>query len=238
MDKKEFILQTFDTRFFGFPVYKFEPKSISEIQGLTRFIPADAGLVSMRVPIEWSYATTSTVFREIERLVVLERQLRPDEHRELRNNVRICSIADAHACEALAKRCFKHDRYHKDPFIDNNIANATKGQWAFNNVVSRGDCGFVIDIENRVVGFNLCRRENDKALIDLIAVDPQIQGKGYGQALVCAALQHYARECKVIQVGTQRDNHSSLAIYEKTGFHKVQEYVTYHWTLNQWDNRK
>ena len=143
------------------------------------------------------------------------------------------SKLDAQACRALAARCFEKDRYHKDPFIDNEIAAGTKAQWAFNNIMGRGDSGFIVEIQNQIVGFNLCRRIEDTAIIDLIAIEPQLQGQGYGQALVKAALQYYTGKAKKIQVGTQADNFPSLKIYKKNGFHLVSEYLTYHWTANQ-----
>ena len=99
--------------------------------------------------------------------------------------------------------------------------------------MGRGDSGFILEIQNQIVGFNLCRRIKDTAIIDLIAIEPQIQGQGYGQALLKAALNYYTGKAKTIQAGTQVDNSPSLEIYKKNGFHLVAEHLTYHWTSNQ-----
>ncbi|MEC7972802.1 MAG: GNAT family N-acetyltransferase [Pseudomonadota bacterium] len=238
MTKTNFILQNFDTQIFGFPVYNYRPNSLSEIENAAAEIPADAGLVCMRTPKSWSHLMPKTQFRKIECLVVMESKLENNTSNNLPVNVRICSQADAEVCKIIAANCFQHDRYHKDPMIDDQTAAATKAQWAFNNVTERGDASFVIEIENEILGFNLCLRSTTTAIIDLIGVSPTHQGKGFGRKLVKAALNYYTNKAQIIRVGTQSDNHASISLYKSLGFQEVEEYVTYHWTSNQNEDQR
>jgi ribosomal protein S18 acetylase RimI-like enzyme len=114
--------------------------------------------------------------------------------------------------------------------IDNGAADESKRAWARNNLSGRGDAAFIAEFRGQVIGFNLCLRGEDWALIDLIAVAPEAQGLGLGKALVEAAIRHYAGVVPVMRVGTQITNEASMAIYAAKGFTKTNEMVTFHWT--------
>jgi GNAT superfamily N-acetyltransferase len=58
-------------------------------------------------------------------------------------------------------------------------------------------------------------------LLDSIAVDPQVQGRGYGRALIEAGLSEAAATgCgAILSTGTVRN----VSIYAKCGFHRVED---------------
>jgi ribosomal protein S18 acetylase RimI-like enzyme len=223
-------LQPFDTDLFGFSVYRANLEKYSDISELNQSVPKDAGLVSIRIPLEWENAMRHTQFRKIENLVYFERSFEAKEEMALQSSVRLASKYDADACSNIAQSCFSHDRYHTDKYLDNKIADQSKYTWAQNNILRRADTSFVAELENQIVGFISCLREAKTAIIDLIGVSTEAQGKGIGTKLVKAVISHYANSVSTIKVGTQTNNKASIKLYNSTGFKKVDEVITFHWT--------
>ena len=230
MNSLNMTLQAFDTDLFGFSVYRANLEKYSDISELNKSIPKDAGLVSIRIPREWENAMQNTQFRKIENLVYFERSFQAKEEMALHSSARLASKYDADACSNIAQNCFIHDRYHTDKYLDNEIADNSKYAWAQNNILGRGDTSFVAELENQIVGFISCLREAKTAIIDLIGVSTEAQGKGIGTILVKAVISHYANSVSTIKVGTQTNNEASIKLYNSTGFKKVDEAITFHWT--------
>ena len=230
MNSLDMTLQPFDTDLFGFSVYRANLEKYSDISALDESIPKDAGLVSIRVPQEWENAMRNTQFRKIENLVYFERSFQAKEEMALHSSARLASKYDAEACSNIAQNCFIHDRYHTDKYLDNKIADHSKYAWAQNNILGRGDTSFVAELENQIVGFISCLREAKTAIIDLIGVSTEAQGKGIGTILVKAVISHYANSVSTIKEGTQTNNEASIKLYNSTGFKKVDEAITFHWT--------
>jgi ribosomal protein S18 acetylase RimI-like enzyme len=222
--------QPFDSEILGGSVYRAKLEEVVQIPLLEAFIPDDAILVSARVRPDWVNVMAVTSFREIERLVSFERPLTAADGESLPEGIRLGGAGDAEACAEIAGRCFSHDRYHADPMLDDAAADESKRAWARNNLTGRGDASFIAEFRGEVMGFNLCRKGEDWALIDLIAVAPEAQGLGIGKSLVQAAIRHYAGRVPVLRVGTQTTNEASMAIYAANGFTKTEEMVTFHWT--------
>lgn len=76
----------------------------------------------------------------------------------------------------------------------------------------------------RVAGFMLLLETPESIVVDLIAVDPEFQGRGLGRALLAAA----ASRDRIIFAGTQQANFSSCRLYEKNGFLISGEEFVYH----------
>jgi ribosomal protein S18 acetylase RimI-like enzyme len=222
--------QPFDSAILGGPVYRAELDDVAQIPMLEISVPSDAALVSVRIRPDWVNIMETTRFREIERLVSFERPLSATDGGDMPEGVHFGGPDNAEACAEIAGRCFKFDRYHADPMLDNAAADEGKRVWARNNLTGRGDASFIADFRGKIIGFNLCLKSEDWALIDLIAVAPEAQGLGIGKALVEAAIRHYAGRVPVIRVGTQTTNEASMAIYAANGFTKTNEMVTFHWT--------
>ena len=62
--------------------------------------------------------------------------------------------------------------------------------------------------------------------IDLIAVDPDLPGRGIGTSLVTAALRHYGRHGRRVVVGTQAKNVASVNLYLRNGFRLASSQIT------------
>ena len=61
-----------------------------------------------------------------------------------------------------------------------------------------------------------------------IATDPNVQGKGYGRALIEFVMEHYRGRCRQMLVGTG-DSPLTLPVYKKCGFtehHRLKNFFT------------
>lgn len=232
--------RAFETQLLGLPT-----RHVDEIRGLPpgSELPAPlvgallnaleaegARLVTCRRP-ESDRSTLAALqaggFRVVECLLTLARSL---NHGILSKpiGVALASAADADGCGAIGAAAFRYDRFHADCAIDERRASALKSAWARNSVLGRADAVFVTRSGGSVTGFNACLLRGDTAIIDLIGVAPQQQGKGLGRALVAAALAHYSGRARRMLVGTQSCNFGSLALYQGLGFRVESSALSLH----------
>ena len=200
------------------------------LSGASKFLFAQGcRLLTSRRPAgdESIHALQAAGFRLIERLVTLMRPL-PMDRQPLPDGVSVAKAADAEGCAKVAAEAFTFDRFHADPNIEDTAASALKAQWARNSVNGRADCVFVTLDDNVITGFNACLLRGDTAIIDLIGVAPGHQGRGFGRALVAAAIAHYSGKAARMTVGTQDCNVASLSLYNALGFRPSSTAVTLH----------
>lgn len=82
----------------------------------------------------------------------------------------------------------------------------------------------VAEMDGRVIGYQLSTRNSLGVHLARLAVRPDMQGKGLGYALVADLIQQAARRgITHLTVNTQSDNATSLALYERMGFHETGE---------------
>jgi len=187
-------------------------------------------LVSCRIPAAWRFEADALVgagFRPIEELITFRRPIEPVPESDM--PVTLARPDDADACIEIGRTAFVHDRFHADPEIDDADANTLKAAWVRNSLVGRADASLVVSDGNRACGFVLCMRNGEDAVIDLIAVAPGCQGRGYGRALVAGALAHYAGKAATMKVGTQAENRVSVELYRRVGFCVGCTARTFHW---------
>lgn len=181
---------------------------------------------------EAAAALRAAGFRLIEQLVTLDRGVEPPP--AVQRSVVRASPADRAACVDIATAALRQDRYHADPAIDDRIADAIKAAWVSNNLAGRAEMTLVArDEAGCIVGFNQLLRSGSMAVIDLIAVDPSAQQRGYGRALVAAGLSAYGGHADTMRVGTQATNAASLALYRSVGFQEARRESTYHIKLGR-----
>jgi len=219
----EFQTQDFETDLLGVPVGKLIVGDGDNIPPL----PDDAWLVTARVPENSSAipALENIGFRAIETLVTLRHDLVDVDEAP---GVMVAQPDEFDDCLGVANRAFVNDRLHQDPLVPDWVADKVRRQWVLNNLESRGNASFVTHDGDTVTGFNLCLLKDNEAVIDLIAVDTDHQGKGLGRALVNGALAHYQGNANSMLVGTQADNAPSMALYRGCGFAEVQRQITLH----------
>ena len=106
----------------------------------------------------------------------------------------MASPQDSEALKKLAKNLFVHDRWHKDPNIDNKVAQRIKERWIENYFSgNRGDFCIIQKYDDVIKGFLLLVKKSSGFKIDLIGVDPQFQGLGVGRQLI-NEISHHTHE--------------------------------------------
>lgn len=227
--------QPFLSGFLGGCVWRLKDALMAEAAVL-RAHDAGCALMDCRIAetdIDGAFSLERAGFRKVETLVTLERPVSDFPALESGNcKIAIASgNADADACSAIAGKAFRFDRFHEDPFIHNSVASAIKRHWARNDVLERADRVFMALCGDKAAGFNACLISGDVAVIDLIGILPEYQGRGIGKALVGAMHNHYAKQnFTKLRLGTQEHNDGSLAFYRRLGFEAVSRNVTWHWT--------
>lgn len=82
----------------------------------------------------------------------------------------------------------------------------------------------VAEADGQVLGYQISTRNPLGAHLARLAVQPALQGRGIGRALVADLVQQADRHGLYrLTVNTQSDNATSLALYQKTGFHETGE---------------
>jgi GNAT superfamily N-acetyltransferase len=123
----------------------------------------------------------------------------------------------------IARSCFRYSRFHFDPYVPRDTADAVKAEWVRSYMEGRrGDRLFIARADDKPVGFLAALVQYDSAaataVVDLIGVANTHQGRGIGEALVRAFADYYRHRCGQLQIGTQVANIPSLRMSQKCGF--------------------
>ncbi|MBE2893814.1 ribosomal protein S18-alanine N-acetyltransferase [Spirabiliibacterium falconis] len=83
-------------------------------------------------------------------------------------------------------------------------------------------CNLKICMQNRIVGFAICQVVLDEATLFNLAIDPNVQGQGFGQALLSALMDTLrAKGVTTLWLEVRQSNHKAQKLYDKLGFHQV-----------------
>lgn len=144
--------------------------------------------------------------------------------------VRAASADDENDVARIARESFRYTRFHLDPKITDETADAIKEEWARNYFRGkRGDQLLVGLDDGCLAGFILLLESTTEIpVIDLIAVEPASQGRGIASKLINNAVAA-CPAAKTMRVGTQAANIRSVRLYEKLGFRLVDSAYVLHW---------
>lgn len=132
----------------------------------------------------------------------------------------------------IAAKAFRWSRFHLDPRISTELANRIKREWMANYVSgARGSAVYTAEAGGRIAGFLAVIESSHgakAAVIDLLAVAPEFQGRGVGVALVRKFIEDWKDRASELKVGTQAANIRSLRLYENCGFRTAESAFVLH----------
>lgn len=139
--------------------------------------------------------------------------------------IRRAHTNEADAVGLLAEKAFTKSRFQLDPDFPDEVGSVIKREWARNLTIGqRGDECLVAVAGQNILGFlGICKRGSvtPEYVIDLIAVDPDLQREGVGMLLVRHLLNKASRDSRIVSVGTQAANVAAVRFYETLGFRYV-----------------
>lgn len=195
--------------------FAYAKLSTREVAACTRLVRSGFAVVDTAITLEWQRAADLP------------------EWDAGQTSVSCAGPGDAEAVGSIAATCFKVSRFHLDPLFPDSLAGKIKREWSINSCRGlRGAGVYVARIDGRIVGFLavvLAGSEGAQtAVIDLIGVAPDHQGRGIGRGLVAAFIAEWSLLSKRLQVGTQAANIASLRFYEACGFRICQSNFVLH----------
>lgn len=137
---------------------------------------------------------------------------------------------DIEAIAQITATSIRTSHLHADPRLAPDRTRALYGAWARNDVTGRAQHLILARMGSRVVGYVAVLATEGTAIIDLIAVDSEVQGKGIGRALLDEFVAWIGTRNLVATVGTQADN-PALRLYARCGFVASARHFTYHFWL-------
>ncbi len=93
----------------------------------------------------------------------------------------------------------------------------------------------VAEIDGNLAGYQISTATPLGGHLARLAVEPKYQGRGVGHSLLNDLLTQFVRRgARTVTVNTQKDNHASLALYQRAGFELTgEEYPVYQFDLNR-----
>jgi ribosomal protein S18 acetylase RimI-like enzyme len=169
-------------------------------------------------------------FSKIERLVFMSRAVEgPDPEHE----VTAARPEDIETMAAIAASSYSYDRFHAEPLFPGKAADRIHERWCRGSFAGRADAILTVrDAGGVVAGYCTCilprRSGAQPGWIDMIAVRGDSRRAGYGRTLVLGALRFFRNAAAAAAaLSTQGHNRPAFALYEKLGFRKYFEAVTY-----------
>jgi len=164
--------------------------------------------------------------------VNLERKLRPVKSSSV-VEVAEANERDEQVLMEIAKKVFKVDHFHADPYLPKGKCDEVYPKWISSCLKGLVDVVVVTKKGGKPIGFVTCNVERlidgySYGIIDLIGVDKENEGKGIGSLLVSEALKWFSNYTKSVYVGTQAANIPAMRLYEKAGFRQVFSEATMH----------
>lgn len=84
----------------------------------------------------------------------------------------------------------------------------------------KNSCGWLVDLDNKIVGFSTIYKDKEKDQISATYVLPEYQGQGFGKALLQKALE-FLKDSKEVWLEVASYNEKAIAFYNKFNFHIV-----------------
>jgi len=134
----------------------------------------------------------------------------------------------------IAEESFKYSRFFNDRKLPQNRAKNIYIKWTENSFEKENKYFTVAKIDNKIAGFIIFNFNSDIAVIELIAVDKNYQGKKIGKQMLLKLEEFLEdKKVKILKVGTQVNNIEAVGFYSATGFKYVACNSVYHMWRNE-----
>lgn len=115
-------------------------------------------------------------------------------------------------------RVFSQTRFHTDPRIGNERADALWIEYLTHFRLSPERRAFVAEADGRITGAVLASAGRPFNTLDIVAVAPALAGRGVGRALIKEASSWSFATGRGCTVATQHRNTAAIAFYQRNGF--------------------
>lgn len=165
--------------------------------------------------------------------VSLDAAIEPEPAMPVRG-VRQAGPGDRDALAALARISHRNTRFYVDGRFDSARCDELYATWMLKSLEGElADRVLVSDDQGTLEGYVSTRVTDGVGNIGLIAVAPDAQGKGRGQALMRAAFGWFrSGGVTRVNVVTQGRNAAALRFYEQCGFRTASVQLWYHLWLD------
>ena len=145
------------------------------------------------------------------------------------HKIRFHNPKDKNDVIKIASNSFRSNRFSRDPNIEKNYSNKVKEEWVSNFFSgNRGDYLIISENQGKVSGFLLLLKQDNKLVIDLIAVSEEFRGIGLAKDLISFAIYNPNLKYDYISVGTQGSNLYSLKLYNSINLSTLSVKYIYH----------
>ncbi|MDB5346431.1 MAG: dTDP-4-amino-4,6-dideoxy-D-galactose acyltransferase [Schlesneria sp.] len=228
-----------DTRFFGFPIAKITNPAAS-IDELCQALDL---MKSRQIPLAYWAADhpSEDVHREALQLGgrMVDEKLTFSAEVSNTPNINPSQSGLVHSCrdgmsiddlKQLAVDSGIYSRFVVDPRFPPAKARALFEEWMLRSLdKTYADDVLVIPQANRIAGMATVVQKEGYGSIGLVAVGEEFRGRGFGEALVRAAVTYCCeRGIRQIQVATQSANQPARRLYQKCGFEVSKTEFVYH----------
>lgn len=131
----------------------------------------------------------------------------------------------------LAFESGKHSRYKLDRKIDYLKFKELYQLWIENSLNNKFADGFLVYVEEKeILGFVTYKIKDNFAIIGLIAVSQDHQGKGIGKQLIEKVENELInKNINELQIPTQEENRQACGFYEKLGYQQAEKITLSHY---------
>lgn len=230
----KFILKPWETKILKLNVFSLGSQKILQLQSIDLQLLPRPCLVTVRVKSDASKQISQLKkldFYLIENYQVYESPT-SRQKRNYRRTVTINTVGpeSTAVCRELAQKSFHYDRFHRDPNINDSLADLSRAIWVDNALNGRALFVLGAYIDKKLVGFIDINKKNRVATIDLIAVDVRYRRQDIASQLIEAAKRRLEKlHFLKIQVGTQAENLPSISCYKKNNFKLIATNKTFHY---------
>lgn len=152
-----------------------------------------------------------------------------------KNEVEIVKVAERYMNKIveIAGNLFTKSHFFMDPFLPRDRCKEVYSKWVITSLKESSNLSLIAKVNNEVAGFIITRTipvgaKYFYAIIDLIGVKEEYQGKGIGSSLLSNMLRIISSHALSVYVGTQANNVKAVSLYQKFGFKQSFTEATLH----------